>query len=41
MTVVDVADALGLNVNTAHARLRAARQQFEAAVLRFRAKERG
>jgi RNA polymerase sigma-70 factor (ECF subfamily) len=38
-SVADVAEALGLNVNTAHARLRAARQQFEAAVTRFRAKE--
>jgi RNA polymerase sigma-70 factor (ECF subfamily) len=40
MSVADVADALALNVNTAHARLRAARQQFEGAVTRFRAKER-
>jgi RNA polymerase sigma-70 factor (ECF subfamily) len=40
MSVSDIADALGLNVNTAHARLRAARQQFEGAVARFRAKER-
>lgn len=39
MTVAEVADALELNVNTAHARLRAARQQFESAVTRFRAKE--
>jgi RNA polymerase sigma-70 factor (ECF subfamily) len=39
MSVTDVAEALSLNVNTAHARLRAARQQFEAAVTRFRAKE--
>jgi RNA polymerase sigma-70 factor (ECF subfamily) len=39
MTVAEVADALELNVNTAHARLRAARQQFESAVVRFRAKE--
>jgi RNA polymerase sigma-70 factor (ECF subfamily) len=40
MSVADVAEALALNVNTAHARLRAARQQFEAAAARFRAKER-
>jgi RNA polymerase sigma-70 factor (ECF subfamily) len=40
MSVADIAEALGLNVNTAHARLRAARQQFEAAVARFRARER-
>jgi len=39
MSVADVADALSLNVNTTHARLRAARQQFEAAVARFRARE--
>jgi RNA polymerase sigma-70 factor (ECF subfamily) len=39
MSVADVADALALNVNTAHARLRAGRQQFEAAVARFRARE--
>jgi RNA polymerase sigma-70 factor (ECF subfamily) len=38
-SVADVAIALALNVNTAHARLRAGRQQFEAAVARFRAKE--
>lgn len=38
-SVADVASALGLNANTAHARLRAARQQFEAAVARFRSKE--
>jgi RNA polymerase sigma-70 factor (ECF subfamily) len=37
--IVDVAAALGLNVNTTHARLRAARQQFDAAVARFRAQE--
>jgi RNA polymerase sigma-70 factor (ECF subfamily) len=39
MSVADVAVALGVNVNTAHARLRAARQQFEAAVARFQARE--
>jgi RNA polymerase sigma-70 factor (ECF subfamily) len=39
MSVADVADTLALNLNTTHARLRAARQQFEAAVARFRAKE--
>jgi DNA-directed RNA polymerase specialized sigma24 family protein len=38
-SVADVAQALDLNVNTAHARLRAARQELEAAVSRFRAKE--
>jgi len=40
MSVADVADALALNVNTAHARLRAARQAFESAAMRFRARER-
>ncbi len=35
----DVADTLGLNVNTAHARLRAARQTFEAAIARHRARD--
>ena len=39
MSVADVAEALDVNVNTTHARLRAARQQFEAAAARFRAKE--
>jgi RNA polymerase sigma-70 factor (ECF subfamily) len=38
-SVADVAVALDLNPNTAHARLRAARKQFEEAVARFRAKE--
>lgn len=39
MSVADAAGALSLNVNTAHARLRAARQQLEAAVTRLRARE--
>ena len=39
MSVADVAEALSLNVNTAHARLRAARQECESAATRFRAKE--
>jgi RNA polymerase sigma-70 factor (ECF subfamily) len=39
MSVADVAEALALNVNTTHARLRAARQQFESAAMRFRARE--
>jgi RNA polymerase sigma-70 factor (ECF subfamily) len=39
MSVAEVAEALGLNVNTTHSRLRAARQQFESAVVRFRARE--
>lgn len=37
MTVAEVAEATGLNVNTAHARLRAARQAFEQALARHRA----
>jgi RNA polymerase sigma-70 factor (ECF subfamily) len=32
MTVGEAADALGINVNTAYSRLRAARAAFEAAV---------
>jgi RNA polymerase sigma-70 factor, ECF subfamily len=39
MSVAEVADALGTNVNTTHARLRAARKQFTQAVNRYRAKE--
>ena len=39
MRVADVATALAINVNTAHARLRAARLEFEAAAARFRARE--
>lgn len=35
----DIAATLGLNVNTAHARLRAARQAFEEAVARRRARD--
>jgi RNA polymerase sigma-70 factor (ECF subfamily) len=34
----EIAATLGLNLNTAHARLRAARQAFEAALARHRAK---
>jgi RNA polymerase sigma-70 factor (ECF subfamily) len=39
-SVADAAIGLGINVNTAHARLRAARQQFGSSVARLRAKER-
>lgn len=39
VSVADAAESLALNVNTTHARLRAGRQQFEAAAARFRAKE--
>jgi RNA polymerase sigma-70 factor (ECF subfamily) len=40
MCVPDAAEAMGWNVNTAYARLRAARRQFEAELLRLRARER-
>jgi RNA polymerase sigma-70 factor (ECF subfamily) len=39
MSVADVAKALCVNVNTAHARLRAARKQFTQAINRHRAHE--
>ena len=38
MTVPEIAELLGANVNTVYARLRAARQQFEAAHARHRAR---
>lgn len=41
LTVPEVSEVLGVNVNTAYARLRAAKQFFDAAVARFRAGERG
>lgn len=40
MTAPEVAEALGVNVNTTSARLRAARKQFAAWVTRYRARER-
>jgi len=40
MSAPEVAEALGLNVNTASARLRAARKEFAAWVVRYRARER-
>jgi RNA polymerase sigma-70 factor (ECF subfamily) len=40
LPIPEVAQALGLNVNTAYARLRAARQAFEAALARHRARDR-
>jgi RNA polymerase sigma-70 factor (ECF subfamily) len=40
MSAPDVATALGLNVNTVSARLRAARKEFAQAVARHRARER-
>ena len=39
MAMPEIAEALGLNVNTAYARLRAARQEFEQALARHRARE--
>lgn len=39
LTIVEISELTGLNVNTAHARLRAARQQFEKAAARLRARE--
>lgn len=41
MSVTDVADCHQINLNTAHARLRAARQQIKKAIARHRAKEEG
>lgn len=39
MTMPEIAEALGMNVNTAYARLRAARQEFEQALARHRARD--
>lgn len=39
MTMPDIASTLGLNVNTAYARLRAARQAFEEGVARAKARD--
>jgi RNA polymerase sigma-70 factor (ECF subfamily) len=39
MTMPEIADALGLNLNTAYARLRVAREEFEAALARHRARD--
>jgi RNA polymerase sigma-70 factor (ECF subfamily) len=41
LTVPEIASTLGLNLNTAYARLRAARQRFEQALSRLRAREQG
>ena len=38
MSMPEVGEALGINVNTAYTRLRAARRQFEEALARHRAK---
>lgn len=39
MTMPEIAEALGINVNTAYARLRLARQEFEQALARHRARD--
>lgn len=39
MTMPEIADTLGINVNTAYARLRLARQEFEQALARHRARD--
>jgi RNA polymerase sigma-70 factor (ECF subfamily) len=39
MTMPEIADALGINLNTAYARLRTARQEFEEALSRHRARD--
>jgi RNA polymerase sigma-70 factor (ECF subfamily) len=39
MAVPDIATALGLNLNTVYSRLRAARQQFDEAVARHKARD--
>jgi RNA polymerase sigma-70 factor (ECF subfamily) len=41
MSMPEVADALGINVNTAYTRLRAARKQFEEALARLHARNAG
>lgn len=41
MTVPEIAEAIGANLNTVYSRLRAARQGFEAAVARRLARQRG
>ncbi len=39
MPMPEIAEALGINVNTAYARLRFARQEFEQALARHRARD--
>jgi RNA polymerase sigma-70 factor (ECF subfamily) len=41
LSSVEIAEVLGINVNTIYSRLRAARQEFERALLRFRTHEFG
>jgi RNA polymerase sigma-70 factor (ECF subfamily) len=38
MSMPEVADAIGINLNTAYTRLRAARKQFEEVLVRYRAR---
>lgn len=40
LTAKEIADILGCNVNTVYSRLRLARERFEAAAVRYRARER-
>jgi RNA polymerase sigma-70 factor (ECF subfamily) len=41
MTAPEIAEALGVNLNTVYSRLRAARRKFEQALVRHRAREAG
>jgi RNA polymerase sigma-70 factor (ECF subfamily) len=41
LSSVEIAEVLGVNLNTIYSRLRAARQEFERALLRFRTQEFG
>ena len=41
LSVPEIAEGLGLNVNTAYSRLRLAREQFDRALARHRAREQG
>ena len=41
MSVVEIADVLGTNLNTVYSRLRAARQEFQRALSRFQMRELG
>jgi len=41
LSVPEIAEGLGLNVNTAYSRLRLAREQFDKALARHRAREQG
>jgi RNA polymerase sigma-70 factor (ECF subfamily) len=41
MTMPEIAEAIGIPLNTAYSRLRAARQEFNEALLRYRAGQKG